>query len=165
MPEKKWVFDTVALSNFLLSDSDFILADRYLKCGLITWQVYDELSSGIMEYPDLKKVEKLIKDGILELVSLAPEEHRYYLQLIAHLGKGEASCIAVAKIQNTIVVADDRTARKQCSMMKIPFTGTLGILKASVLGENLELAEADEILKRMIAAGFYSPIRSLADIL
>lgn len=29
MPEKKWVFDTVVLSNFLLSDAIFVLENRY----------------------------------------------------------------------------------------------------------------------------------------
>jgi predicted nucleic acid-binding protein len=49
-------------------------------------------------------------------------------------------------------------------MMKIPVTGTVGILKASVSEGNLSLDQADESLHKMIEAGFYSPIRSLADI-
>jgi hypothetical protein len=61
MPEKKWVFDTVALSNFLLSEALFILEKRYCKCGFITWQVYDEVSAGISEYPKLKLIDKLGK--------------------------------------------------------------------------------------------------------
>lgn len=165
MPEKKWVFDTVALSNFLLSDSILILAERYHKYGVITWQVYDEISSGISEYPELTQVRKLIEDNVFELVSLSKTEHQHFLQLIGHLGKGEASCIAFAKEQDAIVVTDDRAARKQCSMMKIPVTGTVGILKASVSEGNLSLVQADESLHKMIEAGFYAPIRSLADIL
>jgi predicted nucleic acid-binding protein len=62
------------------------------------------------------------------------------------------------------VVTDDRTARKQCSLIKIPVTGTVGILKASVLDGQIPLARADDILQKMIAAGFYSPIRNIADI-
>jgi predicted nucleic acid-binding protein len=48
--------------------------------------------------------------------------------------------------------------------MKIPVTGTVGILKASVLDGQIPLARADDILQKMIAAGFYSPIRNIADI-
>jgi hypothetical protein len=44
MPEKKWIFDTVALSNFLLSDSIFILENRYHRQSLITRQFYKILS-------------------------------------------------------------------------------------------------------------------------
>ena len=164
MPEKKWVFDTVALSNFLLSDSIFILAERYRKRGVITWQVYDEISAGIAEYPELKQVDKLIEDKTFKLVSLSRKEYQHFLQLIGHLGKGEASCVAFAKEQAAIVVTDDRSARKQCSVMKIPVTGTVGILKASALGGYISLAQADESLRKMIEAGFYSPVRSIVDI-
>jgi predicted nucleic acid-binding protein len=165
MLEKKWVFDTVALSNFLLSDSIFILAERYRKCGVITWQVYDEISAGIAEYPELKQVDKLIEDKTFKLVSLSRKSYRHFLHLIGHLGKGEASCVAFAKEQAAIVVTDDRSARKQCSSMKITVTGTVGILKASVLDGHISLATAEESLRKMIEAGFYSPVRGLADIL
>ena len=164
MPEKKWVFDTVALSNFLLSNSIFILAERYHKRGIITWQVYDEISAGIAEYPELKQVDKLIEDKTFKLVSLSRKEYQHFLQLIGHLGKGEASCVAFAKEQTAIVVTDDRSARKQCSVMKIPVTGTVGILKASALDGDISLAQADESLRKMIEAGFYSPVRSIVDI-
>ena len=164
MPEKKWVFDTVALSNFFLSEALFILEKRYRKCGLITWQVYDEVSAGIAEFPKLKLIDKLIKDKTFKLVALSLSQRKDFQELIGHLGKGEASCIAFAKKQNATVVTDDRAARKQCAFMKIPFTGTVGILKASLLDDHLSLSRADEILHKMIEAGFYSPIRSLADI-
>jgi predicted nucleic acid-binding protein len=164
MPEKKWVFDTVALSNFLLSEANFILETRYRECGFITWQVYDEISAGIAEYPLLKLIDKLIENKNFKLVALSISQRRDFRELIGHLGKGEASCIAFAKEQKATVVTDDRSARKQCSLMKIPFTATVGILKASLLDGHLSLERADEILHKMIEAGFYSPIRSLADI-
>ena len=164
MPEKKWVFDTVALSNFFLSEAVFILEKRYRKCGFITWQVYDEVSAGIAEFPKLKLIDKLIKDKTFKLVALSLSQRQDFRELIGHLGKGEASCIAFAKEQNATVVTDDRAARKQCAFMQIPVTGTVGILKASFLDGDLSLSRADEILHKMIEAGFYSPIRSLADI-
>ena len=48
--------------------------------------------------------------------------------------------------------------------MKIPITGTVGILKDTVSAGNLSLKQADEFLCKMVEAGFYSPIRSFADI-
>jgi predicted nucleic acid-binding protein len=164
MPEKKWVFDTVVLSNFFLSEALFILEKRYRKSGFITWQVYDEVCAGIAEFPKLKRIDKLIKDKTFKLVALSLSQRQDFRELIGHLGKGEASCIAFAREQNATVVTDDRAARKQCAFMKIPFTGTVGILKASLLDGYLSLSRADEILHHMIEAGFYSPIRSLADI-
>ena len=165
MPEKNWIFDTVTLSNFLLSDSTFILEIRYPRCGLITCEIYDELSAGMVEYPKLKHIDQLVDDEIFKLVSLSRKEHKHFRELIVHLGKGEASCIAYAKERDVIVVTDDRSARRQCSHMKIPVTGTIGILKASVLDGHLKLDQADTILSKMTDAGFYSPLRSIADII
>ena len=165
MPEKNWIFDTATLSNFLLSDSTFILEIRYPKRGLITSEIYDELSAGMVEYPKLKHIDQLVDDEIFKLVSLSRKEHKHFRQLIVHLGKGEASCIAYAKERDVIVATDDRSARRQCSHMKIPVTGTIGILKASVLDGHLKLDQADTILTKMTDAGFYSPLRSIADII
>ncbi len=163
MPDK-WVFDTVALSNFLLSDSLHILEKRYRKQGVITWETYDEVSSGFAEYPKLKGIDRLIDQKTFHLVSLSRDEHKIFLELIGFLGKGEASCIAFAKKNNAAVVTDDRTARRQCSQMEIRVTGTIGILKASILDKIISLSEADETLKRMTTVGFYSPVRSITDI-
>ncbi len=164
MPEKKWAFDTVALSNFLLSDSVFILEKRYRSRSVITWQVYDEISAGMSEYPQLKQIDKLFEEKIFNLVTLSGTEHKHFLELIGQLGKGEASCIAFAKEKNATVVTDDRTARMRCSLVKIPVTGTVGILKASLLDGQITLPQANEHLHKMIEAGFYSPIRNMADI-
>ena len=164
MPEKIWIFDTVSLSNFLLSDSMSIFNKRCHRCGVVTREIYNELSAGFADYPKLKKVDKLIDDNAFRLVSLSRQERKHFQDLIGHLGKGEASVIAYAKERKAIVVTDDRTARKQCSLMKISVTGTVGIQKASVLDGQIPLGRADDILQKMIAAGFYSPIRNIADI-
>ena len=164
MPEKNWIFDTVALSNFLLSDATFILENRYLKKGLISRQIYDEISAGMTDYQKLRQIDRLVDDEVFKLVSLSRRAHEYFRELVVHLGKGEASCIAYAKERHVIVVTDDRSARKQCSQMKIPVTGTIGILKASVLDGDLKLAQADKILSKMTDAGFYSPLRSIGNI-
>jgi hypothetical protein len=164
MPEKNWIFDTVTLSNFLLSDSTFILETRYSKRGLITCETYNELSAGMVEYPKLRYIDKLVDDEIFKQAYLSRPERAQFRELIVHLGKGEASCIAYAKKRDVIVVTNDRSARRQCSQMKVPVTGTIGILKASLLDGHLELDQADKILIKMTDAGFYSPLSSIADI-
>lgn len=76
MPDKKWVFETVSLSNFMISDAIFVLQKRYRKCSFITWQVYDELSAGISEYPKLKLIDDLIEDKTLKLVALSISQQK-----------------------------------------------------------------------------------------
>ena len=164
MPEGKWVFDSVSVSNFLLSDSIFILEKRYRQKAIITSQVYDEISAGILKYPKLESIAHLIKNKTLKLCTLNGKERGIFSQLIGHLGKGEASCIAIAKEQSAIVVTDDRAARRQCSQMNILVTGTVGILKASLLDGSITRNQADDILQKMIRSGFYSPVRNIGDI-
>jgi len=165
MLNKCWLFDTVVLSNFILSGAASIIEKRYGNCGIITWEVYDELSAGFAEYAALKHIDEMIDNKTLRLITLTKKAHEVYLGLIGHLGKGEASCIAAAKIQSDIVVTDDRAARKMCRQLKIPVTGTIGILKASVLSDQISLAIADKHLSKMIKSGFYSPVLKISDII
>ncbi len=87
--------------------------------------------------------------------SLKKNEYAHFKEMINYLGKGEASCIAFAKARKAIVVTDDRTVRKQGTSIKIPITGTIGILKASVI-DGLSTVEQ---------AGFYSPVNSISNII
>jgi predicted nucleic acid-binding protein len=165
MPEKGWYFDTVSLCNFLFSRADSLLKIRYHKRGFITWEVYDEICAGFVKYPALQKLEILLSDKTLILVSLSDQARQLYSNLIVHLGKGEASCLAMAKASGGIVVTDDRSARQQCNHSHIPFTGTIGILKACVRDGAIELNQADIYLDKMIEQGFYSPVRSISEII
>ncbi|MFC1886394.1 hypothetical protein ACFLZM_04995 [Thermodesulfobacteriota bacterium] len=165
MPEKKWVFDSVSICNFLLSDSCFILENRYKGRAIISSQVYDEIAAGILHHPTLNKINDLISKRIFEIYTLSEEERELYVKMSDHLCKGEASSIAAAKIQSYIVVTDDRAARKQCVKMNVLKTGSVGILKADVLEGRITLKQADVILNKMITAGFYSPVRRISDIM
>ncbi len=109
MHRRKWIFDTVVLSNFLLSDSLFLVEKRYNGKGVITGEVYGELSAGFASYPQLQHVDKLIDSGVLELTSLSRKELKIYKQLIGHLGRGEASCIAIADNRNTTRCSKDNS--------------------------------------------------------
>lgn len=84
--------------------------------------------------------------NVFDLASLCSTERTIYVELIGHLGKGEASCIALAKQRGTIVVTDDRGARKQCQQMNLRATGTIGILKASLIVEDISLVARTERL-------------------
>ena len=165
MPEKGWYFDTVSLSNFLLSESDALLKIRYQKCAFITWQVYDEICTGSVKYPALCNIETLLSNKTIMLIPLPGQARQFYSNLIIHLGKGEASCIAAAEVLKGIVVTDDRSARQQCQHYNVQFTGTIGILKAGVIDGTIPLNQADMVLDRMIKQGFYSPVRSISEII
>jgi predicted nucleic acid-binding protein len=165
MPEKSWYFDTVSICNFFFSGADSLLKERYHQRGFITWEVYDELCAGFARYSSLQKFETLLNNKSFMIVSLSDKARQTYSNLIAHSGKGEASCIAVAKASKGIVVTDDRAARQQCHHLHVLFTGTIGILKACVIDKTIRLNQADIYLDKMIKYGFYSPVRSISEIL
>lgn len=166
MPEKIWIFDTVVLSNFIFSDSLYLIEQRYKRRGVITTEVYDEIAAGFSSggYDKLQLIEGLIDSRAFKQITLNREERIEYKKLLKTLGAGEASSIALAQFRNGVIVSDDRHARIVSRQRGIPVTGTIGILKAAYLNKQLTLANADLILDRMISEGFYSPVRHISDI-
>jgi predicted nucleic acid-binding protein len=165
MPEPFWVFDTVSVGNFLQADAAGLLALRYGRRALITPQVYDELSGGMRSRPALRQIDGLLAGGRIKLITLSVSERTRYASLLATLGRGEASCIAVAGERGFTVVSDDRAARTHCAELGLRVTGTIGILKDACLEHQLSPAQADHILGTMVAAGFYSPVARISDLL
>ena len=160
MPEHAgWFFDTMTLSNFALAGGLDVLVVRYRRRGFVVTQVVDELTRGVAAgYGSLVGCLDLVDKGILRVVSLNRSERDTCRQLVAHLGAGEAGTIAAAHRRHGVVVTDDLAARRTCADMRIAVTGTIGILRASVSDGDLLLADANDLLRGMVEAGFYSPV-------
>jgi predicted nucleic acid-binding protein len=77
---------------------------------------------------------------------------------------GEAACLAVAARRNGRFLTDDRGAHKLAAQLKIPVSGTVGILLRPVQIDALSLAEANRILNEMILKGYRSAIKRLDDL-
>jgi predicted nucleic acid-binding protein len=160
MPEHAgWFFDNVTLSNFALTGGVGVLTVRYRGRGFVTTQVVDELTRGVAAgYAALSECLDLVDKGTLRLATLDRNERRTFRQLVAHLGDGEAGTIAAARQRGGVVVTDDLAARRTCTDLGVPVTGTIGILRAAVRDKELTLAEANDLLARMINAGFHAPV-------
>ena len=159
-PDRQYYFDTVTLSNFVLSGRLDLLIARYGRRANITPQVLDEVADGIVAgYAGLREVETAVTCGRLSGVErFSPEERDTYRELLQTLSPGEASCITFAQTRGGIVATDDRAARGCCFDRGVVFTGTVGILKACVLDGTLSPREADDVLRAMTAAGYHSPV-------
>jgi len=59
----------------------------------------------------------------------------------------------------------DERARQCCNELDIPFTGTIGILKACCIDATRSPEEADAILQSMINTGYYSSVQNISDLL
>ena len=163
MPEI--IFDCCCISNFALSDSLFVLKSLYSKSAYITNFVSAEIMRGIQQgYKELLKVQVALREGwLMEVVSSSKREKSLCETLSISLGFGEASSIAVSKFRGFVFASDDRTARREAKLMDVKLTGTLGILKSALKQKTIDLHEGNLILSKMIAKGFYSPVKSLKE--
>ncbi|MEX2530793.1 MAG: hypothetical protein WD960_08470 [Gemmatimonadota bacterium] len=168
MPEDpvRFYFDTVTLSNFALAGRLDLLIERYGDRACITTEVLAEVLEGIVAgYQHLRAVEVALDEGSLgHAGALTAEERRIHAELLRTLSSGEASAVACAEARGGTVVTDDRAARGCCEERELPFTGTIGILKVCVGEGALTAKEADGILRVMIDAGYFSPVRRISDL-
>jgi len=164
MPEI--IFDCSSLSNFILSDSLFILENLYKDSAFITNLVSAEILTGIQQgHKDLIEIHQALADGWLKEIALkTAKEKSLYQTLSVSLGHGEASSIALAKYRGFVFACDDRAARRESGLLSVKLTGTLGILKKAIRNQIINLEEGHRILTEMIKAGFYSPVNSLDEI-
>ena len=163
----KLFIDTITLSNFALVGRLGILNERFGARLLVTSEVRDEVSDGIVAgYHELHDIETaIIEKELNQSNPLTEEERETYRELLRTLGAGEASCIASAATSGSIVVTDDRTAREICGERGLACTGTIGILKACCLDGTLTPSEADVILQAMIRRGYDSPVNTISGLL
>ena len=110
-------------------------------------------------------MDDLIATKAFSIASLTAPERARYRELRQSLGSGEAACIAWSQGRDATVVTDDRRARVACRAAGLLFTGTVGILVASVRAGALAIVRGEELLRQMRTDGFYSPVARLADLL
>ena len=157
----RYAFDAVVLSNFALADALDVVQHQYAGRGVVPAEVWAETTAGVARGLNaLQRVDDLIATNAFSIVSLAAPERARYRELRKSLGSGEAACIAWSLGRGATVVTDDRRARVACRAAGLPFTGTVGILVASVRDRALTIARGEELLRQMRAYGFYSRCRS-----
>lgn len=103
MPEI--IFDCCVISNFALSGSLDVIKVMYGNAAFITNFVSVEIMRGIqIGHANLKLIQEALKSGWLREKELkASEEKALFESLSVSLGLGEASCIAVAKKEASVL--------------------------------------------------------------
>ena len=159
----KIVFDSCVLSNFSLSGSFSVIRTLYHGTAAVTDFVNAEITKGIqLRLAKLNEIKTAIHEGLIKEIALASAAEKALFEgLSISLGCGEASSIAAAKKRNLIFASDDKVARREAARLGVKLTGTIGILKKAVKIKIVSAKEADAILQKMTAAGFYSPIKSI----
>jgi predicted nucleic acid-binding protein len=153
------LLDNTVLSNFALVNRIELLTNALGNQVATTSQVIGEFDDGVTK----GRLPETRLDWI-EILVVEAEEESLFGELLARVNAGEASCLAVAARRNGRVLTDDRDARKLAAQLKIPVSGTLGILLRLVQIDMLTTPEVNEILGQMIAAGYRSPVEKLEDL-
>ena len=153
------LLDNTVLSNFALVNRIELLTNAFGNQSATTSQVFDEFENGVAR----GRLPETRLDW-LEILDMEAEEEPLFGELLARVNAGEASCLAVAAQRNGRILTDDRDARKLAAQLKIPVSGTLGILLRLVQINVLALSEANDILGQMIIGGYRSPVEKLEDL-
>jgi predicted nucleic acid-binding protein len=154
------LLDNTVLSNFAMVRRPDLVKQAFFEEVGTTEYAWQELLDGVA----LGKVPDTSWDWLV-LVSLTAVEQVHFQSLAAHMGRGEASCLAVARERGYRLATDDKDARRLSRQLGISLTGTVGILAILVKQAQVPLAEGDRLLHEMIAAGYHSPVVTLADVL
>lgn len=101
----------------------------------------------------------------LPVLVMTDQETAFADGLPKSLGLGERSCIAVALYRQGLLASDDRQARILAQKLGVTITGTVGMLLLCVKKNHISRREANLILKKMIYAGYHSPVTTLDSLL
>lgn len=154
------LIDNTVLSNFAIIQQPELISHSFTDQVATTEHVFQELEVGI----EIGRLP-VCNWGWLRKIALTSAEDSRFHQLTAHLGKGEASCLAVAAQRNYKLATDDKDARQRAVRLNIPYTGTLGILAILVRTSQITLTDGNNFLKQMTDSGYYSPLTRLDKLL
>ena len=115
--------DNTVLSNFVKVNRLNLLIKVFEKV-YVTEQVLEEFRMGI----ERSVLPEVPLD--FEVLKLREEEMELYNSLRVKLGKGEASCLAIAKNRNMKFLTDNSDARKFANILGIPVSGTIGVISS-----------------------------------
>jgi predicted nucleic acid-binding protein len=153
------LLDNTVMSNFAAVERPDLLRTAF-GSGLATSQpAFDEWQAGVRQgkLPGLDW-------SWLPVWTVEEAEMSHYDRLLSRLNAGEAACLAMALTRRCRILTDDRDARELAHRLKIPLSGTLGVLVRLIDIGSLSLEEADALLSQMIAKGYRSPVTSLRDL-
>jgi len=152
--------DNTVLSNFSLIGREDILHSLFKDTLSTTKEVFQELKRG----EDTGILPK--RDWIwIKILKIESSQEEFLFRLFTkNLGKGESSCLSVAKARNFKVLTDDFDARKLAQRRGIPISGTIGILVEAIRERILSINEGNAILTEMIDKRYLSPFEKLDDL-
>jgi len=163
------ISNTTVISNFAAIGQLEILHALYERVFIST-DVYAEIQEGLDEgYGFYTGVTGCVVPpataGWIHLTGLQTEAELCHLgTLPRRLHKGEASCLAIAKVRHWLLLTDDMAARQEARRLRIKLSGSLGCLVLAVERELCTLDMANTWLLDMLQQGYRSPVTDLTPL-
>ena len=154
------ILDNTVLTNFaLVGRADLLFSLAQTGC-MTTTAVMQEYTVGITA----RGLDATAWRD-LPLLTLLPAEEAVTAALPRQLGLGERSAIAAAVQRGALLATDDAAARRIARQQGVVVTGTLGLLALAVRQNLLTLPEANDLLSKMVAQGYRSPLEKLDELM
>ena len=153
------LLDNTVLSNFALVNRTELVMGLWTYSAT-TYLAWREYQTGIT----IGKLPKNAWKG-LPLLDLRDTEQELADELAHLLGAGERTCLAIAHERKGLLVTDDQKARQIARRMRVPITGTLGLLVRMIEQEKMTLKQGNQLLNDMIDKGYHSPTENLTTLL
>jgi predicted nucleic acid-binding protein len=147
------------MSNFAPAQAVSVVYDLWGQSVCTTPDAFAEYHDGVaaVGLPDLAWED-------IQIIKPSEDEQSFGIELSARPGKGERSCLSVARMRNGVFATDDLFARQVAQGYRIAIIGTVGILQLCVKRNILSSSGAQTALEQMIAFGYRSPIDDLSTI-
>ncbi len=117
---------------------------------IIPKSVYEEIMQK-KDSPEIIDLNLAIKDKwvIVEEASIIP------MLGTKNIGQGEKDAISLASKHKSLLLVDDDSAKKYASIFGVEAHGSFFVIYLACMKNLIEKEDAADVLKRMIADGFY----------
>lgn len=161
LPPSPIGFDATVLINFCEANALALVVRTVPPPRMVLRDVLEELQSETCR----RQVEDAIARGEFTVAEVDAAELETWAEYTLRLDPGESATLAVAAGRGWSVAMDERAARRlaEKDVGRDRLTGTVGILRAAVDDDAITLEGGNELLRRMIQAGYWSPVDRLGD--
>lgn len=148
LPPNPIGFDASVLINFCEANALGVVVRTVPPPRMVLRDVLEELESETCR----RRVEQAIERGDFEVAEVDASELGKWAEYTLRLDPGESAM-------------DERAARRlaEKDVGRDRLTGTVGILRVAVDEDIVTMDEGNELLRRMIDAGYWSPVDRLGD--
>ena len=151
-----WVFDATPLI-YLAKVDRLDLVQHLDESCVIPDRVYEEVvETGIEQgYPDARRIERCVEEGLFEIVSIEPTALVSRLQRNDNLSDADVPVLACAAAHDGVAVMDETYGRDVAATEGITTRGTAYLVLVLASDGTISVDDARTVIDAMIDEGWY----------